>query len=76
MEAASLETSEPDIFMAIPRSAFLRAGESFTPSPVTPTICLYHGLEVSLPDLKSSPESTRRIYDLEALVLSYETDVH
>lgn len=34
MFAASLDTSEPEIFMAIPRSAFLRAGESLTPSPV------------------------------------------
>jgi hypothetical protein len=34
MFAASLDTSDPEIFMAIPRSAFLRAGESLTPSPV------------------------------------------
>jgi len=38
MDAASLETSEPDMFIAIPKSAFLRAGESLTPSPVTPTL--------------------------------------
>ena len=34
MLAASFETSEPEMFIAIPRSAFLSAGESFTPSPV------------------------------------------
>lgn len=38
MSAACLETSEPEMPMAIPMSAFLRAGESFTPSPVTATI--------------------------------------
>ena len=37
MSAASLDTSEPAIPMATPMSAFLRAGESLTPSPVTPT---------------------------------------
>ncbi len=34
MLAASLETSDPEIFIAMPRSAFLSAGESFTLSPV------------------------------------------
>lgn len=38
MSAACLETSEPEMPMAIPMSAFLRAGESFTPSPVTATM--------------------------------------
>lgn len=37
MSAAFLAASEPAIPMAIPISAFLRAGESFTPSPVTAT---------------------------------------
>lgn len=39
MLAASFETSEPEMFIAIPRSAFLSAGASLTPSPVTPTMC-------------------------------------
>ena len=34
MFAASLDTSEPDMFIAMPRSAFFNAGESLTPSPV------------------------------------------
>ena len=38
MLAASLLTSVPVIPMAIPMSAFLSAGASFTPSPVTATI--------------------------------------
>merc|ERR550532_36323 len=38
MSAACLDTSEPAIPMATPISAFLRAGESLTPSPVTATI--------------------------------------
>jgi hypothetical protein len=38
MFAASLLTSEPEMFIAMPRSAFLSAGLSFTPSPVTPTM--------------------------------------
>ncbi len=38
MSAASLATSEPVMPMAIPMSAFLMAGESLTPSPVTATI--------------------------------------
>lgn len=36
--AASLETSEAETFMEMPRSAFLSAGASLTPSPETPTI--------------------------------------
>ena len=39
MSAASLATSVPEIPIATPMSAFLRAGESLTPSPVTATIC-------------------------------------
>ena len=38
MSAASFDTSEPMMPMAQPMSAFLRAGESFTPSPVTATM--------------------------------------
>ena len=38
MEAASLLTSVPVIPMATPMSARLRAGASFTPSPVMDTI--------------------------------------
>lgn len=38
MSAACLDTSEPAIPMATPMSAFFKAGESFTPSPVTATI--------------------------------------
>ena len=38
MSAEFLATSDPDP-IAIPMSAFLIAGESFTPSPVTATIC-------------------------------------
>ena len=38
MSAACLETSDPAMPMATPMSAFFRAGESFTPSPVTATI--------------------------------------
>ena len=34
MFAASLDTSEPEMFIAMPRSARFRAGESLTPSPV------------------------------------------
>ena len=34
MLAASFETSEPEMFIAMPRSAFFSAGESLTPSPV------------------------------------------
>ncbi len=37
--AASLATSLPMMPMATPTSAFLRAGESLTPSPVTATMC-------------------------------------
>mmetsp|Transcript_33773 Transcript_33773/g.77913 ORF Transcript_33773/g.77913 Transcript_33773/m.77913 type:complete len:286 (-) Transcript_33773:366-1223(-) len=37
MSAAVLDTSVPAIPMATPMSAFLRAGASFTPSPVTAT---------------------------------------
>lgn len=39
ISAASLATSVPVIPIAIPKSAFFIAGESFTPSPVTATIC-------------------------------------
>ena len=39
MVAASRETSVPVRPMATPMSAFLSAGASFTPSPVTATIC-------------------------------------
>lgn len=38
ISAAFLATSLPEP-IAIPMSAFLIAGESFTPSPVTATIC-------------------------------------
>lgn len=38
MSAAFLAASEPAMPMATPMSAFFRAGESFTPSPVTATI--------------------------------------
>ena len=38
ISAASLATSVPTFPIAIPISAFLIAGESFTPSPVTATI--------------------------------------
>ena len=38
MSAASLQTSVPDLPIAIPMSAALSATESFTPSPVIPTI--------------------------------------
>jgi hypothetical protein len=38
ISAAFLATSDPDP-IAIPISAFLIAGESFTPSPVTATTC-------------------------------------
>ena len=38
MSAASLDTSDPEMPIAIPMSACLIAGASFTPSPVTPTI--------------------------------------
>jgi hypothetical protein len=34
MFAASLDTSEQDMFIQISKSAFLRAGESITPLPV------------------------------------------
>mmetsp|Transcript_39307 Transcript_39307/g.99062 ORF Transcript_39307/g.99062 Transcript_39307/m.99062 type:complete len:280 (-) Transcript_39307:1742-2581(-) len=37
MSAASLDTSDPVMPMAMPMSAFFSAGESFTPSPVTAT---------------------------------------
>lgn len=37
ISADCCDTSEPDMPMAIPISAFLRAGASFTPSPVTAT---------------------------------------
>ena len=38
MEAASLDTSVPVMPIATPISAFLRAGASFTPSPVIATM--------------------------------------
>ena len=38
ISAASLETSDPEIPIEIPMSACLMAGESLTPSPVTPTM--------------------------------------
>ena len=38
MSAACFDTSDPEIPMATPISAFFKAGESFTPSPVTATI--------------------------------------
>ena len=38
ISAAFFATSDPDP-IAIPMSAFLIAGESFTPSPVTATMC-------------------------------------
>lgn len=41
MSAACLDTSEPAIPMATPISAFFKAGESLTPSPVTATIAPY-----------------------------------
>lgn len=41
MSAACLDTSEPAIPIATPMSAFFRAGESFTPSPVTATMAPY-----------------------------------
>lgn len=34
MSAACLDTSEPAIPIATPMSAFFKAGESFTPSPI------------------------------------------
>jgi hypothetical protein len=37
ISAASLVTSDPEIFIEIPISPYLIAGESLTPSPVTPT---------------------------------------
>jgi hypothetical protein len=39
ISAASFVTSEPEIPIDIPISPYLIAGESFTPSPVTPTTC-------------------------------------
>ncbi len=39
ISAASLVTSEPDIPIEMPMSACFIAGASFTPSPVTPTMC-------------------------------------
>ena len=39
MSAASFATSVPVMPMATPMSAALRAGASFTPSPVMATIC-------------------------------------
>ena len=35
--AASFVTSDPVLFIEIPKFPFLIAGASFTPSPVTPT---------------------------------------
>ena len=39
IEADSFETSDAVLFMEIPKSAFFKAGLSFTPSPLTPTMC-------------------------------------
>ncbi len=39
MAAASLETSVPAFPIAIPMSAFFKAGASFTPSPVIAVMC-------------------------------------
>lgn len=39
IDAASLLTSEAVLFIEMPKSAFFKAGLSFTPSPLTPTIC-------------------------------------
>lgn len=46
MFAASLETSDPEMFMAMPKSAFLRAGESLTPSPVLHKVPSAYGNDV------------------------------
>lgn len=49
MSAASLVTSEPEIPMLIPMSPCLMAGESLTPSPVTPTTLptFWHAFTIS-----------------------------
>lgn len=52
MSAACLDTSEPAIPMATPMSAFFRAGESFTPSPVTATIAPYQRRRARRPELE------------------------
>ena len=46
MSAASLETSVPEMPMAMPTSAFFRAGASLMPSPVTATTlpCAFNSL--------------------------------
>ncbi len=41
MSAASRATSVPVRPMAMPMSALRRAGASFTPSPVTATMCFF-----------------------------------
>jgi hypothetical protein len=41
MSDASLETSVPEIPIAIPICAYRRAGASLTPSPVMATICFF-----------------------------------
>ncbi len=46
MFAASFETSEPEMFIAMPRSAFFSAGESLTPSPVLIRIWMRKGRKV------------------------------
>ena len=44
MAAASLETSVPAFPIAIPMSAFFKAGASFTPSPVIAVMCLFSAM--------------------------------
>jgi hypothetical protein len=39
MLTASLDMSEPEMFIAIPRSTFFSAVESFIPLPITPKMC-------------------------------------
>ena len=56
--AASFDTSEPEIFIAIPRSAFFNAGESLTPSPVLRQVRIMIGVQ-------NGPKLTRQRHGQE-----------
>lgn len=58
MSAAFLAASEPAMPMATPMSAFFRAGESLTPSPVTATIApCREWVEVGMWSVKGQPRA-------------------
>ncbi|CAG5106645.1 Protein of unknown function [Cotesia congregata] len=55
MSAACFDTSEPEIPIATPMSAFFKAGESFTPSPGVPSEMIPTDLAMALAVIGWSP---------------------